>query len=106
MMESRELLELYQLLRMYRFAYGDEDGKLTALLSEIASEYAALTSGKDIEQAKNPRGAGRKRRYSAEQDEEILKIYKGSRNYRKAAEEAGCSIGHIQDVVNKWRAGC
>lgn len=102
-MQANELLELYQLLRMYRCT--DPENKTAAkMMSEVSALYAEYTKGKDIDAAGNPRGAGRKRFYTEKQDENILMLYKRTRSYRKTAVEAGCSVGHVQDVIRRLDA--
>lgn len=101
-MSEMDLIELYQLLSLYRRTY-QEDGKKTPaeLLKDIGDIYGKISGGKDIGEARNPRGAGRKRIYSGEMNKKIKDLYGSNRSMRKTAREAGCSLGHVQDVVSQ-----
>ena len=103
-MKEMDLIELYQLLSLYRRTYLEqEDVRAASLLEEIGKKYGWLTRGKDIREARNPREAGRKRVYSKEPDETILKIRKRGKSIRETAREAGCSTGHVEDVLRRER---
>lgn len=106
-MKEMDLIELHQLLTLYRRTYlenGETD--VAGLLDEIGREYRRVSGGKDIKAARNPREAGRKRAYTTEEDAEIAAIRASGKSIRETAREAGCSVGHVQDVLRKLKGGC
>lgn len=101
-MKEMDLIELHQLLSLYRRTYLEKDETMVAaLLEEVGVKYRFVSGGKDIREARNPREAGRKRVYTSEQDARILAIRTSGKSIRETAREAGCSIGHVQDVLKK-----
>ena len=105
-MKEMDLIELHQLLSMYRSTYLETDETIARnLLEEIGDKYRNLTRGKDILKARNPREAGRKRIYTREQDENIIRIRESGKSIRETAKEAGCSPGHVEDVLRRKREG-
>lgn len=103
-MKEQDLLELYQLLSLYRQTYQEdaEGGKdLDGWLSIVALRYREQTGGKDVREGRNPRNAGRKKAYTEEQDERIRHLYGERLSIRGIAKESGCSAGHVQDVIKK-----
>lgn len=102
-MKGQDLVELYQLTEMYWRTH-ERDGRkgrfLEELLNDIEEEYRERT-GEEIREAGNPRKAGKKRSYSEKKEEEILHLYQEGRSFRQTAREAGCSVGHVQDVVKR-----
>lgn len=109
-MKEMDLIELYQLLSLYRRTYLENDETIVAgLLEDVGRKYRHVSGGKDIRVAHNPREAGRKRKYTPEQDARIAAIRGAGKSIRETAREAGCSIGHVQDVLRKNRSekhGC
>lgn len=104
-MKEMDLIELHQLLSMYRRVYLETDETIVRdLLEEIGGKYRDLTKGKDIQRARNPREAGRKRIYTREQDENIIRIRKSGKSIRETAKEAGCSPGHVEDLLRRRRS--
>ena len=99
-MNRQDLLELYQLAEMYRTCYGAD---IRELLEEIRTQYREVTGGEDIQDARNPRGAGRKRVYTKETDQAILELHGNGMALRRIANAAQCSIGHVQDVLKRYR---
>lgn len=57
---------------------------------------------------KHPREAGRKKIYTPEQNVRIAEIRSSGKSIRETAREAGCSTGHVQDVLRsmKEKHGC
>ena len=101
-MKEMDLIELYQLLSLYRRTYQEGDEKsLTEILSSIESHYRSISGGKDIRDARNPREAGRKRKYTNEQDMQIKKLRASGMSIRGISMEVGCSAGHVQDVLGR-----
>lgn len=101
-MKELDLIELYQLLRMFQTVY-PEDGQIGEVMEKVKYEYGRYNKGKAIDSAHNPRGAGRKRKYTEVENETILKLYSEGRSMRKAAEAYGCSLGHVQDVIRRMK---
>lgn len=100
-MSEMDLIELYQLLSLYRRTYQENEKKTPLeLLGDIGEIYGRISGGKDIRDARNPRGAGRKRVYSEEMNKKIKELYESCGSMRKTAKEAGCSLGHVQDVLH------
>ena len=101
-MREQDLLELYQLLELYRRTYGVSAGKeVEECLEKVRERYGCRTGGGDIGKARNPRGAGRKAKYRAEENHAIFELYKSGKSLRQIAKEAACSVGHVQDVIKR-----
>ena len=98
-MRRQDLVELYQLVCLYERTYGEDWGKRK---EGIENRYNQIT-GKEIQEARNPRGGGRKRKYGEEENQAILEGYRDRKSLRQIAREAGCSIGHVQDVIREKR---
>lgn len=98
-MPPGELLELYQLVRMYRARFeGDTRTDLTSFLSEIGEKYQKIT-GKSIETARNPRGAGRKGQYTEDKGKEVKAVYEACKSVRQTARETGVSTTFVYKVI-------
>ncbi len=109
-MKEQDLLELYQLLSLYRQTYQEDEGaekNLEGWLSKVAQRYKERTGGENVRAGRNPRKAGRKKAYTEEQEEKIRDLYKEGLSIRSIAKEACCSPGHVQDVIKakKQEAG-
>ena len=105
-MKEQDLLELYHLLVMYRDTYHEEEEKdLGGWIQMVSVRYRERTGGKEIREGRNPRRAGRKRSYPESHDRKILELYQEGFSIRHIAEEAGCSPGHVQDVINRQKQG-
>lgn len=105
-MKAQDLLELYQLLEMYRITYREEAGVLEGaggLLEMVSLRYHERTGGKDIRDGSNPRGAGRKKSYPREHDDEVMELYRKGVSVRQTAKEMCCSPGHVQDVIKRQK---
>ena len=101
-MKKMDLIELYQLLSVYRRTYTDEDGQnITEILSNIEGHFRDQCGGKDIRDARNPREAGRKRKYTDAEDARIKELRASGMSIRGISRAVGCSAGHIQDVLNR-----
>lgn len=101
-MKGQDLLELYQLLSLYRQTYREDEGTekdLDGWLSMVALRYAERTGGGNVREGRNPRKAGRKKAYTKEHDEKIGDLYRKGLSIRGIAREACCSPGHVQDVI-------
>lgn len=102
MMKEQDLLELYQLLSLYRQTHYEEaeaEKTLEGWIEEVSRRYSERTGGKNIREGRNPRRAGRKKAYSEERDARIRELHKEGLSIRGIAKEAGCSSGHVQDVL-------
>lgn len=101
-MREQDLLELYQLTAIYRRTYGkDTMQSLDVFLNMLEERYRHNTAGKDVKQQKNPRKAGRKAKYTEEQNRQISELFQNGASLRRAAKEAGCSVGHVQDILKR-----
>lgn len=100
-MKRQDLLELYQLLELYERTYGDRK-RLSrgGLKKEIKQKYAE-TTGRDISLERNPRKAGRKKKYTDEENALVVELYKKGGSLRQISKETGCSVGHVQDVIRE-----
>ena len=99
-MKPQDLLELYQLIRLYERTYADSRAvDIRTLEREVGEKYKERTGGEDIGQAGNPRGAGRKKKYTEKENEKILELRKKGDSLRRISRETGCSAGHVQDVI-------
>ena len=98
-MSKQDMIELYQLLRLYSNTYHVK--KDTAELLENVYQRYEKVYGEDIREAHNPRNAGRKKQYSDEIDQRILDLRKEKYTLRKIAEIEGCSLGRVQKVLNR-----
>lgn len=100
-MKVQDLIELYQLCRIYQATYNGEGGDAAArLMLEISAEYRRRSGGEEISKARNPREAGRKRKYTEETNQKIQELHREGLSKRKIAKEIGCSLGHVQDVID------
>ena len=99
-MNRQDLPELYQLASMYGKCYG---GETNDLLEDISEKYRTVTGGEDIQKARNPRKAGRKRAYMENTDGMILDMRRRGMPLRRIADMAQCSTGHVQDVLKRHR---
>ena len=108
-MKEMDLIELHQLLSLYRRTYLEaEETTVSGLLKEVGEKYKYISGGQDIKTARNPREAGRKKIYTPEQNVRIAEIMSSGKSIRETAREAGCSTGHVQDVLRsmKEKHGC
>ena len=99
-MKEQDLVELYQLCRMYKGTYGGAGGEAAEkLMQEVEREYREGSVERDIAAARNPRRAGRRRIYKEETDKRIQELHEEGMSKRGIAKEIGCSLGHVQDVL-------
>lgn len=99
-MQEKDLLELYQLATLYKRTYSEDMQQcLEAFPEMIEKRYKESTHGKDLKQQSNPRRAGRKPKYTAKQNDRITDLYQTGLSLRCIARESGCSVGHVQDVL-------
>ena len=106
-MREADMIELYQLLGVYRAVYGERDAA-RAVMDDLEAQYKEKPDRRfgGIGEARNPRGAGRRRAYTEEDDARIWELYAGGgMPLREIAGKAGCSLGHVQDVIRRSRPG-
>lgn len=103
-MKKQDLVELYQLCRVYVQAH-DGAGRAAAekLMQAADAEYLGMGYG-HIVTAGNPRGAGRKAVYPDETNRKIQALHAQGMSKRRIAKEIGCSLGHVQDVTKAAKA--
>ena len=101
-MKAQDLLELYQLILLYRTYPEDTPEHLPGFPEKIEERYRAC-GGKDIKRQTNPRRAGRKPIYTQEQNCRITELYQQGVTLRGIAKEIGCSAGHVQDVIRRGK---
>lgn len=95
-MKRQDMEELWQLLEMYERTYGGN--AVSELRKEVTLRYNGIT-GKNISEQKNPRGAGRKEKYTETEKQRIRELRDRGTSVRGIAEETGCSVGYIQGVL-------
>lgn len=97
-MKRQDLEELYQLVRVYEMVY---DGIVAQKFAEeIEKRYEDIYEEK-ITGKRNPRKAGRKKKYTEEIRKEILALRKEGITIREIAKEMGCSVGYVQGVLSE-----
>lgn len=89
------------LLEVYERAYGERPCLSVGELKKGLEEKYARMTGVEIQRAGNPRGAGRKRRYTEEENDNIMELYRKGMPLRQISEKSGCSVGHVQDVIRE-----
>lgn len=98
-MKRQDLIELYQLLTLYRQTYSADPQEAVEMLSEaVAAKYMELT-GNSISEARNPRNAGRKRTNDPKTDEKILRLSAEGLSIRSIAAKTGCSYSYVQTFL-------
>lgn len=100
-MSRQDLLELYQLTAEFNREY--ESNHACSMLEEIKESFAEHY-GEDITKARNPREAGRKKKYDEKTDNRILELKKQGKTVRNIAQEAGCSVGYAEAVLQRHRS--
>lgn len=96
-MQAKDLLELYQLMTMYQQVYSSEGIDVSEVIDHISGQYYEKT-GKRIQEASNPRNAGRKRIYPDEVRAQISRWKAEGITYREISRRTGCSLGFISGI--------
>lgn len=96
-MKGQDMEELYQLLEEYERTYGGRN--VSEMLEEVSARYRK-EKGENIAQKRNPRGAGRKQRYTEEKKRRIKELREVGMSIRRIAEGTGCSVGYVQGVLS------
>ena len=97
-MNRKDMEELYQLLCVYRRTYPDRADVAKVIIIDLEMRYKDIY-GKELINARNPRNAGRKRKYTEDMDQRIIKLRQENHSMRKIADEEGCSLGRVQKVL-------
>lgn len=92
------LLELYQLLKLYKKECPDSRADIEGLIEDVRLRYAD-TTGQPIETAHNPRRAGRKTQYDKDMAGKVKAVYKASGSIRKTAAECGVSTTYVYKCI-------
>lgn len=100
-MKKQDIEELSQLLRLYENTYRSKDAE--RLLEEIATLYKEQY-GKSIFDAKNPRNAGRKKKYTENERKQVLKCRSEGMTIREIARKTGMSVGNVQKLISEYFA--
>lgn len=101
-MRKQDLIELYQLLKMYMDTYEPADTvTIQQVMSILTEKYEKRTDGERLERARNPRGAGRPGKYSLHTDTLIYRLRNEGRSIREIAREIKCSPGYVQKLLSK-----
>ncbi len=104
-MKAQDLLELWQLLNLYKMTYDvSAEETVDMLAAEIRVRYSGHRNGEDILTAGNPRGAGRKKKYTEEHRKLVQKLRnEDGLTIRKIAQEAKCSVGYVEHVLRNQK---
>ena len=97
-MKRQDLEELYQLLELYERTYGEKEAE--KVLAKVEEDYRNIY-GEKIGEKRNPRKAGRKRKYTEVTKGEIHKFRREGLTIREIAKETGCSVGYVQSVLSE-----
>lgn len=97
-MKRQDLEELNQLLRLYERTYGSREA--VELLKEVGERYRKRYE-EDIMEKRNPRKAGRKKRYPESKKKQIRELRKKGLSIREIGVETGCSVGYVQGVLSE-----
>ena len=97
-MRQQDMVEMYQLLTVYRMTYQKNGIIVEELLDDMERRYRKVYGG-EIASKRNPRHAGRKSKYTKEKCQEILALREEGLSYRQIAEKCGCSLSHVQNVL-------
>lgn len=97
-MKRQDMEELSQLLGLYERTYGSREAK--ELVKEVSERYSNSYKENVLEK-RNPRKAGRKRRYTEDKRRELRKFREKGLTIREIAKETGCSVGYVQGVLSE-----
>lgn len=60
-----------------------------------------LENSKDVQKIKNERNAGRKRKFTPEEEHSIKMMKLQGKSYRSIAKDMGCSVGLVHKLLNE-----
>lgn len=99
-MRQQDMVELYQMLTVYRMTYPDRESAAVLLLEDVAWRYQKIY-GERITTKRNPRNAGRRPKYTREESQQIIELREEGLSYRKIAEKTECSFSYVQRVLKE-----
>lgn len=97
-MRRQDMIELYQLLRVYLGTYPEKRDMTEMIMEDIENRFEKIYDGK-IKAEQNPRNAGRKSSHTLEEDSKILEYRSDGLSYREIASKCGCSLSRVQVVI-------
>lgn len=68
---------------------------------ELKQRLIDLESGNVVHKIKNERNAGRKRKFTPEEELSIQKMKLQGKSYRAIAKEMNCSVGLVHKLLNE-----
>ena len=92
------LLELYQLLTLYKKECPDCQTDIDGLIKDVRQRYKGIT-GKAIETAHNPRQAGRKTVYDKDVADKVKAVYQACGSVRETARQTGVSTTSVYKAI-------
>lgn len=92
------LLELYQLLKLYKKECPDSKADIEGLIEDVRLRYKD-TTGQPIETAHNPRKAGRKTQYNKDKADKVRAVYKACGSVRETARQTGVSTTFVYKAI-------
>lgn len=81
----------------------EQSEKILKLINKSTCAEMRAESLEEELKAKNDRGAGRKRKFSDDKVQEILKARGENKSIRAIAKEFNCSIGLVQKLINEHK---
>ena len=96
-LKRQDMEELHQLLSLYERTYGSKEAGV--LLVEVEQRYSNRYR-EDVQGRRNPRNAGRKKRYTEGDQKQIRELREEGLNIREIAQKTGCSVGYVQGVLS------
>ena len=99
-MNQKDMAELYQLLKVYRMVYPEHGEEADQIAGDLEMRYREA-AGEEIRLARNPRNAGRKRTYTEERGQRIMRLRREKHSMREIAKMECCSLGMVQRVLKE-----
>lgn len=101
-MPERDFGELYSLLKYFFSIYAFHEDEVKQMLETIAEAYATeynCSDRKAIEKLGNPRGAGRKPKYTEADKNRIRDLHRAGHTVREIAALTGISKSSVQRLL-------
>ena len=95
----KSLMDKLDILEKQIIALVKQNIELKNRVSEL--EALCSTSNKSIQKIKNERNAGRKKRFTPEQEHSIKMMKLNGKSYRAIAKEMNCSVGLVHKIFNE-----